>query len=152
MIENWGIYWELRKLRGADNLTAKAFEKDRVAARKENKGRAEVEKLAEDERFERSIYQDQISMIQTRRLCGTANRIGVPILWNADLWDESTVMGGRYLSEKGFSELRSAIRKERNERWAYWELRMKVIIGLSTAVTGVVGTLIGLAAILGLKI
>ena len=152
MIERLTTFWELRNLRVADNKTAKAFEKIRIAANAEKKGWKELEEIAAEERFERSIHQDQISKLQTRKLCGDANRIGVPISHEDNWWEESHVIGGRYLSAKGFSELRSAVRKERNERWAYMELRMKVLIGLATALTGVVGVLIGLAAILGIRI
>jgi hypothetical protein len=152
MIEKLRTYWELRKLRVTDSQLAKAYEKDRLAAKAENKGWEELEKIADQERFERSLYWDQASKIQTRKLCGAAARIGVPIPTAEDCWEESGVLGGRHLSEKGFSELRSSVRKEKNERWAYWELRVKVFIGLATAVTGVAGALIGLAAILGIQI
>jgi len=64
-----------------------------------------------------------------------------------DAWDVSNVIGGRALTSKGFAELRAAVRKERNERWAYWELRFKVLAAILTATTGAAGALIGLVAI-----
>ena len=145
-------FLKLRKLRASDLATEKAYDRDRKKAKAENKGWEEMERIHFDERSERSIDQDQISKIQTTRLCAIANRIGVPIPTEEDRWEESQALGGRYLSAKGFSELRNAIRKEKNDRWAYWELRIKVFVGLATAITGAAGALIGLASVLGWKV
>ena len=145
-------FLELRKLRASDLAIAKAYDSDRKKAKAENKGWDELERIDFNERSERSIDQDQISKIQTRRLCSIANRIGVPIPTEEDRWHESQALGGRFLSAKGFGELRGAIRKEKNDRWAYWELRIKVFVGMATAITGVAGALIGLASVLGWKV
>lgn len=152
MIEKIITRWEIWKLNRHDRRTAKAYDKDRALARSTNKETSALRRIDEDEHFERRLYQDEISKIQSRSLCRTAGRLGVPVPYGADEWEESTVVGGRYLTTKGFSDLRSAVRREKNERWAYWELRMKVAVRLITALTGVIGALIGLAAILGIRI
>ena len=53
----------------------------------------------------------------------------------------------RILTEAALTDFRSAIRRERNERWQYWELRLKVLGALLAGLTGAAGTLIGLIAI-----
>jgi hypothetical protein len=62
------------------------------------------------------------------------------------MWEQSTNIGGWQLTTKGFATLKADIRKEKNERWQYWELRTKVLVTLATAMTGLVGALIGWAA------
>jgi hypothetical protein len=63
------------------------------------------------------------------------------------MWEQSSVIGGWALTPKGFDKLRADIRKEKNERWQYFELRIKVLIPLVTALTGLVGAMIGWAAL-----
>ena len=146
-----GTYIKLRKLRASDRATTKTYDALRKRAKAENKSTTELHEIDREEHFERSIDWDQISKLNSSVVCREATRLGVPIPRSDEMWEESNVIGGRYLSEKGFSELRSALRKEKNERWAYWELRLKVTVGFLTALTGVAGALIGLAAVLGLK-
>ena len=138
---------DLWRLNAAHSETVKAFEKDRAIARKENKGQEAIRKIDEDEHFERRMINDQITQIKSQRLYRLAGRYDVPVSMDKDWWEESSAVG-RMLSPKGFSELRSSIRKEQNERWSYWELRVKLIVVFVTAMTGVIGALIGLATIL----
>jgi hypothetical protein len=56
--------------------------------------------------------------------------------------------GLHVLNTKGYAEVRSAIRNEQNERWHFWETRLRFIGWLLTGLTGVIGTLIGLVATL----
>lgn len=111
------------------------------------KGSEFLYKIGEDEHNEKRIYVDEIEQIKSRILCAKANRLGVPIPMDEDSWHESNVIGGRALTTKGFADLRAAVRKERNEKWSFWELRLKVIGAVLTAATGAAGALIGLVAI-----
>jgi hypothetical protein len=148
MIDFLKTRWRVLLLRRSDRLLRKAYSKDRKDAVNNKKGHAFIEQLDAQENFERSIYIDEIIQIETRKLCRQAARYGVLVSWeNPDFWESSRVIGGRQLTDKGFYELRSAIRKEKNERWAYWELRLKVLGGFATAITGAAGALIGLFAI-----
>lgn len=63
------------------------------------------------------------------------------------MWEDVLTLGTRSLTTKGFAHLRSEVRRERNERWQYWELRFKMTTALLTGETGVIGALIGWAAI-----
>jgi hypothetical protein len=141
----------LRELRASDRATQRAYDLLKAKAEAEKKGASELYKIGEEEHFERRVYLDEISQINSKILCSEARRLSVPISSAEEMWDESSVIGGRSLSEKGTNELRASIRKEKNERWAYWELRFKVISGILTALTGVAGALIGLATVLGWK-
>lgn len=98
--------------------------------------------------FETSIYLDEADQIRTRRLYEKARKYDVQIPEGEEFWDVSNSIGGRCLTAKGFNELRSALRKEQNERWLFWEIRLKVVVGVATAIAGAAGALTGLAAIL----
>ena len=138
---------ELQSLNKSVTRTSAAYKKELEAARKEKKSRDEIYGIQQSEYQECRIYLDEIDQINTRLLCAQANRLGVPVPTDEGSWDESNIIGGRALTTKAFAELRTAMRKEQNERWAYWELRLKVLAAVFTAVTGAAGALIGLIAI-----
>jgi hypothetical protein len=140
--------WRLWRLKAEERSTLKRYSAARVAAKKSGKGRDVIDNLLREEQFECSIVIDQIAQLKTGCVLREASRYDVPVRWDGDDWEESGSIGGRQLTTKGFFELQTAIRKEKNERWAYWELRMKVIVVLATAMTGAVGALIGLVATL----
>lgn len=142
MIDFLTAEWKLFSLKRADSRLQKAFRKDRIEAEKEKGSFTRVQEIYQQEAFERSLYLDEIAQIKTHKLYREACRYGVFVSQDEDWWESSHVIGGRQLTAKGFSELRSAIRKEKNERWAYWDLRLKVVLG---AITGA-AALIGLAA------
>jgi hypothetical protein len=96
------------------------------------------------------VPDDTPFVLSFHMLCGFA----------AELYLKAFLMHKGYTEDqlrkvpKGFAFLRSEIRKEKsdrlkekNERWQYWELRTKVVVALATALTGLVGALIGWAAI-----
>ena len=138
---------KLRKLRASDRATVKAYDEIRKIAKVEGKGGKEFYEIGHDEYSERRIYLDEIDQINSNTLCREANRLGVAIPRDEEMWEESNVIGGKSLTIKGMSELRTSLRKEKNERWAYWELRFKVV----GVVVGIVVALIGLTTVLGWK-
>jgi len=140
--------WRLYRLNRDIAQLEKAYAGDRANAKKQNKGWGALQKIDEDEYEETKLYIHEVDQIRSRLLCAQARSLDIPVPMDDDLWYESTVIGGRALTAKGFSELRAAVRKEPNDRWTYWELRLKVIGAILTAVTGAVGALIGLAATL----
>jgi hypothetical protein len=141
----------LRKLRTSDRATQKAYDLVRIKAKADKKKDSELYEIGREEHFERLIYLDEIDQINSSELCRRANRLGVPIPRDEESWEESNVIGGRSLTTKAMSELRANVRREKNEQWAYWELRFKVFGGILTALTGAAGALIGLATVLGWK-
>ncbi|MBI5263851.1 MAG: hypothetical protein HY852_18740 [Bradyrhizobium sp.] len=64
-----------------------------------------------------------------------------------EAWEKSTNIGGYQLTQKGYAALRAELRKEKNERWQWWELRSKVLIAVATSLTGLFGALIGWLAL-----
>lgn len=101
-------------------------------------------------RLEREKAQDEWQVLTTRRLIEQAEYYGLPLPRYEEerAWDVTGTTGLHVLTLRATSDLRSAIRREQNERWQFWELRTKVIVLVATSVTGTIGTLIGLIAIL----
>ena len=139
-------WWRLHRLR---SKLEREYRRDAVAVaelRAEGASSSKIYELQERQHFENRIMEDEISQIESRNLCTEANRFRVPIPHDEDMWEESSVIGGRSLTSQGFALLRSEIRKERDYRWQYWETRTKVIVTIATALTGLFGALIGWTA------
>lgn len=91
---------------------------------------------------------------RSKELCREASRLNVPLPPRAqddeetDYWTGSPVTGNRYLSREGMMELKKLIRDEkrwRMERQKHWAgVAGQVLSG----VTGLVGAVIGLVAVL----
>lgn len=148
LFEYWIPRWKLIR------ALSKAYKADAAIlakARKEGNSSTALADLSHELDMENWIEEDELSQIESRRLCRTAHRYKVPIPSHQDdtLWEKSTVIGGYQLTTEGFSKLRTDIRKEKNERWQYWELRFKLVVGVATAVTGALGAAIGLLATWG---
>jgi outer membrane lipopolysaccharide assembly protein LptE/RlpB len=91
---------------------------------------------------------EQIREAETSYLYEVAYRLRIPVpdYSKNELWTNSVRTHRHLLSETALADFRAAIRKEQNERWQLLELRLKIVMGLATALTGVMGTLIGLIA------
>jgi hypothetical protein len=97
----------------------------------------------------RYALMGRIRVLETSDLLRRAARERVPAPDDGDenAWLEAHG-GGWFLSDAAFAALRSAIRKERNEKW---DFRFKVlgVLGLFVSMaTGFIGALIGLVAAL----
>jgi hypothetical protein len=123
------------------------YKRDEAAiakARKEGLNSSEISMLEYSQRSENQILEDEIAQLETRILGRKAVHYKIPFPDSGEeFWEESSVIGGRQLTTKGFAKLRSEIRNEKNERWKYFELRIKVVVALATALTGLFGVLIG---------
>jgi hypothetical protein len=75
-----------------------------------------------------------------------AAQLGLFLDWSETRADELFADKESETVRREISELRLAIRNERNERWKYWELRLKVITAFVVALTGAIGAAIGLVA------
>ena len=140
--------WKLCLLKAQLN---KEFRRDAAAVAKATASGASlsaVEDLKHQQWEENRILADDISQLESVRICQQARRFRVPTPKYSDdeLWERSPVIGGWQLTDRGFAVLRADIRKEKNERWLYWEIRTKVVVAIATALTGLVGALIGWAA------
>jgi hypothetical protein len=121
------------------------------AAEKAGKTREELWAILEDRFREERRVDEEVIYAETSYLYEMAYRLRItaPDHSNKELWNMTSYIGVRKtLTEKALTDFRAAIRQERNERWQYWELRLKVLGVLLTGLTGAIGTLIGLIAIL----
>ncbi|WP_425906269.1 hypothetical protein [Nitrobacter sp. TKz-YC02] len=89
---------------------------------------------------------NRISVLETTYLLRRAAREKVPTPDNddEDAWIEARG-GGYYLTTSAYSNLRAAIRKERNEKW---DFRLKVFGLVGSTAIGTIGALIGLVTAL----
>jgi hypothetical protein len=126
--------WELGKLEKECNRIENTFEKNRKGLRSE-----ELESLRAEVSDEIWPVFEKIDALKTRRFHQIANRLMVPLpeSKNKELWKDLHYIGERALTDKGFWELKKLIRQDRREirEWL-------------AALTGIIGALIGLAAVL----
>lgn len=139
----WGINREERRIRSAFSKLRK------IAKAKAELGEESSTDWLAKEIIQISLTNDEREGIKTDYLVDRARRYGVPVPDRHDqaLWFRNEALIIQYLRPQAFADLRSAIRRERNEVWQFWELRMKVLVILFTAATGAIGALIGLIAI-----
>jgi hypothetical protein len=98
----------------------------------------EAASLGQTREFELQEYRDQILTIRTKKLLAKARELYILF---SDLKWERGVYGWSYLESESLSKVYHAVREERYKRA---EFRLKLI----GALTGIIGALIGLAAVL----
>ena len=146
--QSWGVMFifvkdriELHKL----NTKVRALEKFywRLAknAEKEGKSRNEIDNIYGQMREERYPYELDLNLLKSKTLMKKASKYNLP-LPNKDekeLWEKT--FNYSYLTDKGRFIVNKAIRKESKER-------RDAVIQFITVVTGLIGVLIGLIAVL----
>lgn len=144
------IRYTIARRRLSSRLQAAYKDDDRAVAEMQAAGMASVEiyNLKSDREQDNWILEDELQQLESRYICLEAHKYRVPIPPHDDpaFWEQSKSIGGWQLTAKGFATVRADLRKEKNERWQWWELRTKVLVTLATALTGLVGALIGWAA------
>ena len=93
-----------------------------------------------------SMVYEELDMLHTRKLIRQARRlrVTVPRLYDdagspTDLWEQSSNFGYWYFTDKGFKEIRKAIRDEL--KW-YYE-RREHYTNWATGLIGILGTIAG---------
>jgi hypothetical protein len=143
-------YWlKRRRLMAQLKRGYKADDKAVAKARAAKASAQDIHDLKYEQAQENWLLEDELQQLESRYLCLQANKHRVPIPPHSDkeLWEESNNISGWQLTAKGFASLRADLRKEKNERWQWWELRIKVLVALATALTGLVGAIIGWIAL-----
>lgn len=107
----------------------------------------EIAALNEAEKMHGHL-EDGVIILKWMELRSQAAGLGLFVDWSQPKADQLLIGGDHNPMRKEMAELRLAIRKERNERWQFWELRLKVVVQLAFALTGVIGAAIGLVATL----
>lgn len=124
---------------------------DRARLAKDNE---KIQSLEIDRRFEIEQIEEEDNQLLSGQLIRQARRLRVPIPHRfkedgkpSEHWYEGQYLGGWYLTNEGVARLRDEIRKERRARqdsrahWVVWV----------SALTGVIGALTGLIAVLTRK-
>jgi hypothetical protein len=126
-----------------------------IAEARRLKDKEKIESLEHEHRFEIDVHDEDEDAYVTKRLLAKARRLRVPIphRYNEDKtasddWYEGHYTGRWYLTTKGIVALRDEVRKELRARH---EARSQWVIWLS-ALTGVIGALTGLVALLMRKL
>jgi len=139
-----------RKAEWRRELLNRAYAKDIAAARKANDSN-KVESLQHDHQYELQIDYEKEAEVLTRYLLREARRLHVPTPKyksdngkESDYWYEGSLTYRRLLTTQGVAHVRDEIRKERKARH---EARSIWIPWLS-ALTGLVGTITGLVALI----
>jgi len=131
-IEIFKFYYEIRKI---DNR----FEKEYREAEKEGKEFEELEILGSVWSSESRPIELRIKNILSHKLVRKANKLNVPLPDYEDERWEGTHK--ERLSDKGRFEVNKAVRQEIKDRREMW-------IPAITVITGLIGALIGLIAVL----
>lgn len=128
----------------------RGYGKDIAAARRAKKFN-EVTELEGAERFEMELQQELEDSYLTSELLRQARRLRVPIPYirssdgtESDLWYEGRQTGGWYLTSTGVRSLRQEIRQELKDRH---ESNSRFLVWI-TALTGIIGSITGLVAVL----
>jgi hypothetical protein len=131
----------LRKLESKLSIESKAL--DKVIESDKKKGISE-NVAYQSNSFEYRIAGEKIDILKSDYLISTANKLSLrprdQNKQNEDYWERDSEYGKPYLSEKGYCDLRSAIRKERKES-------QEIVIPIITVLIGIFGTLIGLLTV-----
>lgn len=144
---NYFLYVKsLRKLnRDRDRVNKKAFSK----LIKETAKTSSSEKLSEDELdqsiiIDLDIIDDEISTLKTGYLIHIANNKSLPIPPITDkdgLWERSIFTDGWHLTNKGITEVRSLIRKDRKESMEICSYWAAILFGLIGVITGLIAVI-----------
>ena len=140
----------LRKLNHKKDKIIKLYSKLIKEAKKTDADK-ETEDLYVDEGFEISMIDDNISVLKSNYIIHKADKRSLPLPSqpsendsNNDLWDRHPGTGEYCLTNKGITEIRDLIRKDKKEALEIFSMWATILIGL-------MGTLIGLVSMLKLK-
>jgi hypothetical protein len=116
--------------------------------------RAEARNLGEEHLSIRSNYEHELRYLETMFWSKMARRYGVslpdrtPVISLDRFWDESPAYECYILTQEGVQEARRRVREEKKWRQEWWRGWISLGAQLLTLLTGLIGALIGLAAIL----
>jgi hypothetical protein len=124
----WSLKWKISTI-------CRAYDTD---LKKAGRGTEQFRDLEQQLNWETSEYKDKISALQSRKLTNEADSLYVYI---PDLKWEQGNYGDRYLDTASMSKLYLSIREQKDKRREYY-------LKWAVAITGIIGSLIGLIAIL----
>ena len=136
--------FKLQQLQRSKRRVRKKYKEIYEQANRQKKSRDELEKLRYDERFDLEWIDDDIWRLQMQHISQQADKYLLPVPkfdQDSGEWIESDITRGWRLSPAALAKLRTEIRQERKGRREHWQSWL-------TLLTGFVGALIGLLAML----
>lgn len=112
-------------------------------ARKQGVHSEELEQLISEAWMEETLIADEVNLLVTRFWLRRAQRLFVPTpdRQNREMWGECRNRPNPILTEKGICAVRATVRDEEKASREVWMLAV-------TGITGVIGSLTGLLAVL----
>ena len=144
MFDGLQYAFQLQRLQANKRSIIKKYKKLYDQAKQQKKSDAELDATVLNERSKKDYVDDLIWRLQMQYLSQQAEKYLLPRpKFNQDSgeWIESDVTGHWRLSQNALVKLRTAIRKEQKERREHWKTWIPLL-------TGLVGALIGLVALL----
>lgn len=148
LIRRFGQWRKLRPLRAERRKLIRSLRRRRHywRAAESEASSEEIEKFEEDMEALDDIHKGFL-LLDWLDLRSRSADLGLFVNWG----DDNKILHGddwRDLMKKEMSDLKESIRDEKNKRWQYWELRLKVLTAIGVALTGTIGATIGLIAML----
>ena len=143
MIAELRYRWHLHKLLRNESKINNNFDNQLKYMKKQGKS-DEIEELRSNSSLDFSLNKEEIQKLITTRLNEIANKLvlELPDYEDKQMWRESIyTMDQSVLTEKGIEVLRSKIRAEKKER-------IDIFIRWATVLTGTIGALTGLLAVI----
>jgi hypothetical protein len=117
---------------------------------KKAEGPKAAHEASQAEAWEIFMVDDDIAYLRTRYFRSKADKmlLSLPERKKEDgYWEESDYLGRWVLTMEGIAHVRELIRKEQKERLEVTSHRIAIWTGILTALTGLIGVLIGFVAI-----
>lgn len=134
----------LRRLFKQKQKVRAAYAKHVTSARKDDKNAKEISSLEYEAWYEEDMINEDISILVTTYLVSKATKhfISIPPRKDEGMWEQCNKISERFvLTNAGISALRSSIRAEAKER-------RDLLIPLIAALTGIIGIVTGLIAVI----
>ncbi len=137
------LKFKIKNLQKLCDENYKDFKKAKKKAQTQNMSNEDIQELTHTHSTEYELIKDEIMELNTQYIVSQSQKLILPLPDYQDdtIWDISKITGMRNLTNKGVAHLRSAIRKEQQER------REGVLLW-TAAITGIIGAIIGLIAII----
>jgi hypothetical protein len=142
VIEYLRFRWKLKQLENEDRRLEKKIDDKAEAAKKRNATSREIEELLGEAAHVSIHFEEEIQRLHSNYLLRQAHRriLPTPVFGKNDMW-ESNEAHDWYLTKEGIAKLRADIRAER-------KARVELFLMWVPGVVGILGTLVGLAAVL----
>jgi len=144
MLDTLSCKMKLWKLQRKIDKSVRSYEKDIDNARKVGKSTDEIDGLIHELMYISGYIEDKIEEAQYQLICRQAENFLIPTpRYNKKdgSWEQSDITGRWRFSHATISQIKDAIRQEQKHRREHW-------FGWLSAITGIIGALIGLLSVL----